>query len=151
MLVAQTLPGIGYILRRKNRVWIRTQVRPEYMPTFGLTLGWPPYRMYVICLTWARPQHPTYHVLPTITTGVLIRKLVSFLHSAKCCIAGTDTFFLPFFQRWAKADNCAIFCLISCIFPEASGYLLPNIIRFGQYYNWWGLLGGTDIPIWFYR
>ena len=38
-----------------------------------------------------------------------------------------------FFRRWAKADYSAIFFLvIRCIFREASGYLVPYIIRLGH-------------------
>ena len=45
-----------------------------------------------------------------------------------------------------QADYCVIYFLIICIFPEASGYLVPNIIRLDQNYILWGLFGGKNVP-----
>ena len=36
--------------------------------------------------------------------------------------------------------------VVKYIFPEVSGYIVPNIIRFDQNYILWGLLGGKNIP-----
>ena len=47
-----------------------------------------------------------------------------------------------------EADYYAFFFfLVKCIFPEASGYLFPNMIRFDQNYMLWGLLGGKKVTL----
>ena len=36
--------------------------------------------------------------------------------------------------------------VIMCIFTEASGYLVPNLVRIDQNRIFWGLLGGKNVP-----
>ena len=53
------------------------------------------------------------------------------------------------FSVWTgpKADSYAIlFQVILRIFTEASGYLVPNMIRFDQNRVLWGLFGGKNVP-----
>ena len=49
-----------------------------------------------------------------------------------------------------EADYCAIFflviILVVCIFPEALGYLVLNMIRCYHNYILWGLFGGKYVP-----
>ena len=46
-----------------------------------------------------------------------------------------------------KADYYSIyFWVIIRMFAEASGYLVPNIIRFDQNFILWGLFGGKNVP-----
>ena len=45
----------------------------------------------------------------------------------------------------SKADSCSILFQVNLrIFTEASGYLVPNIIRFGQNRVLWGLFVGKN-------